>query len=366
MSEAAKPGEDPASPSTLRYEATEGFVKLLDRIGCTLAVSVYMQNKVVLVSAAAGALHINAFDFARPMGMAIATGEGGLRLAIATMDELIILADALLLAAGFPGWEGQFEHLLVPRTLLFTGDIDAHELAWVQHKLLAVNTRFSCIAEIDGRCSFVPVWAPPFVTKVEPEDRCHLNGLAVDNGRVVYATAFGQYNEPRGWSKTRFTTGVLMEVPSGKPVLDNLCMPHSPRVFDGQLYVLDSGTGRVLRVQPQQKQTNVLCELPGFTRGFDRYGDVLFIGLSRIRSGKQEAPPIAKKHEELVCGVAAVERQTGRILGTLRFDRSYEEIFDVKVLPNIRRAGLLSTSDTGHKRALVLPGRAFWGEELKS
>jgi uncharacterized protein (TIGR03032 family) len=363
MSADAKPEEE--SASTLRYEATDGFVKVLDRIGCSLAVSVYTQNKVVLIGATAGALHINAFDFVRPMGMATANVNGEVRLAVATFDELVILADAPLLAARLPGREGEFDHLLVPRAVLFTGDIDAHDLVWAQHNLLAANTRFSCIAEIDVRASFVPVWTPPFVTQLMPEDRCHFNGLAVDGAKVAYATAFGPYDEPRGWSQTRFTSGILMEVPSGRPVLDRLCMPHSPRVFDGQLYVLDSGTGRVLRVDPKQKTADALCDLPGFARGFDRYGDVLFVGLSRIRTGQQTVPPVAAKHEELVCGIVALERQSGRILGYLRFDRSYEEVFDIKVLPNFRRAGLLSTTDTGHRRALVLPGRAFWGEERK-
>ncbi|MGA2892712.1 MAG: DUF4915 domain-containing protein [Xanthobacteraceae bacterium] len=125
-------------------------------------------------------------------------------------------------------------------------------------KLYAGNTRFSCIAAIDGRYSFTPAWKPPFVTELMPDDRCHLNGLAVVDQRIAYATAFKSSNAPRGWSERRLVSGVLMEVPSGKVVLDGLCMPHSPRVFDGQLYVLDSATGRVLRVEPEQRTAQSL------------------------------------------------------------------------------------------------------------
>ena len=301
------------------------------------------------------------------MGIATATVDGTLGLTIATFQEAVMLADAPLLAAALPGNPGAYQHLLVPRATLFTGDIDAHDLVWAGGKLCAANTRFSCIAAIDGRHSFTPLWQPPFVTEVMPQDRCHLNGLAVADNRIVYATAFAPSNEPRGWSGTRLTTGILMEVPSGRLVLEDLCMPHSPRVFDGELYVLDSGTGRVLRVEPQQGTTLSLTELPGFARGFDRYGDVLFVGLSRIRSqGRPDAtpPPIARKGE-LVCGIAAVERRQGRILGYLEFKDSYDEIFDVKVLPNFQQGGILRVEDDRHRRALVLPGRAFWGEEIE-
>jgi uncharacterized protein (TIGR03032 family) len=353
-------------PAQLRYEATAGFVRILEVTGCSLAISVYMSSRVVLVSAENGQIFIDAFKFHRPMGIATAFADGELRLAIATFDEVVILADAPLLAASLPDNPATYQHLLVPRAVLFSGDVDAHDLAWVGNQLCAANTRFSCIAAIDGRYSFTPIWNPPFVTQLMPEDRCHLNGLAVADNRIVYATAFAQSDQPRGWSETRFAGGVLMQVPSGKLVLDDLCMPHSPRVFDGQLHVLDSGTGRVLRVAPERRTAELLAELPGFTRGFDRVGDVLFVGLSRIRRDRPGGvPPIAAKGDELVCGVAAVERRQGRILGYLRFDDTYDEIFDIKVLPNFRRGGMLSVNDDGHRRALVLPGRAFWGEKIE-
>jgi uncharacterized protein (TIGR03032 family) len=347
----------------LRYEATPGFLRILDATGCSLAVSVYMSNRVILISAEGNRIDLGAFQFLRPMGLGARVVEGELRLAIATFDQVAILSDAPLLAAQLPGNPGRYQHLLVPRAALFTGDIDAHDLVWAGNRLCAANTRFSCIAAIDGRHSFTPLWNPAFVTKLMPEDRCHLNGLAVAQDRIAYATAFAASDQPRGWNETRLRSGVLMEVPSGRLVLDNLCMPHSPRVFDGVLHVLDSGNGRVLRVDPDRGSAETLAELPGFTRGLDRFGDVLFVGLSRIRDRPGERPPIATKHDALICGVAALERRQGRLLGYIKFDESYEEVFDVKVLPNFRHGGMLGIDNDVHRRALVLPGRAFWGEK---
>jgi uncharacterized protein (TIGR03032 family) len=350
-------------PAQLRYEVTPGFVRILDTTGCSLVVSVYMSQRVLLISAESDRIDIGAFQFHRPMGVAARVIDGELRLAIATFDQVVILSDAPLLAAQLPGNPGRYQHLLVPRAALFTGDIDAHDLAWAGNQLCAANTRFSCIASIDGRYSFTPLWNPAFITKLMPEDRCHLNGLAVVQDRVAFATAFARSDQPRGWRDTRFLSGVLMEVPSGRLVLDDLCMPHSPRVFDGVLHVLDSGTGRVLRVDPDRGTAEPLAELPGFTRGLDRLGDILFVGLSRIRDRPGGGPPIAAKRDALICGVAALERRQGRLLGYIKLDESYEEVFDVKVLPNFRHGGMLGIDDDAHRDALVLPGRAFWREK---
>jgi len=352
----------PDAPSQLRYDATPGFIRILDITGCSLAVSVYLQNRVLLVCADAGKLLINSCEYQRPMGLAATVDDGTTHLAIATLQEVVILADAPLLAPSVPGDPDAHEHLLVPRATLFCGDIDAHDLVWLKGRLYAVNTRFSCLAAIDHRYSFTPVWHPPFVTQLMLEDRCHLNGVAIADDRIAYVTALGLSDTARGWSPNRATGGLLLDVESGEPVLQGLSMPHSPRVFDGRLHVMESGTGRVLQVDAREHSARTLAELPGFVRGCDRLGDILFVGLSRIREQVRISLPIHQRQADLICGIAAVERDQGRVLGWLRFDDAFEEIFDVKVLPNFRRSGMLSATGNIHRRALALPGRAFWGE----
>ncbi|MDR3496098.1 MAG: TIGR03032 family protein [Ancalomicrobiaceae bacterium] len=351
----------------LRYQVNANFIQILDTIGCTLAVSVYTSNTILLVSAEGGRLQVAATSLQRPMGIATTVVDASLRLAIATFQEVVVLADAPLLAAALPDEPDTYARLLVPRATVYTGDIDAHEMAYVGGRLLAANTRFSCIAEIDARHSFTPAWTPPFISAVMPEDRCHLNGLACVDDRVAYATAFAATDVARGWNETRYRSGVLMEVPSGRVLLDGLCMPHSPRVYDGQPHVLESGTGRVLRLDAERGAPETLAELPGFARGLDRIGDVLFVGLSRIRGQPgRTPPPVASKYDKLMCGVAALDRKHRRVLGYLTLDDSQDEIFDVRVLPNFRRGAILNPADDRHRRALVLPGRAFWGEQPDS
>jgi uncharacterized protein (TIGR03032 family) len=352
------------TPFEIRYEATASFIGLLETMGCSLALSVYTSNRVVMLSAKDNALQMYSGAFRRPMGLATKIVGGSHRLAIATFQELVLMGDAPLLGASLPDASCRFDHVLVPRVSLYCGDIDAHDLVWIGGELFAANTRFSCIAKVDAESSFGPAWSPPFISELMPDDRCHLNGIAASDEQILYVTAFGATNEPRGWSGQRAQGGLLLEVPSGRPILHGLSMPHSPRVFDGDVYVLESGTGRVLHVDVAAHSARSIAELPGFVRGLDRHGDVLFVGMSRMRDRAGVRLPVQDKHPALMCGVAAIDRH-GFIIGWLHFGDMMDEIFDVKVLPNFQNSAILGVDDERHRRALVLPGRAFWGEPFE-
>ena len=114
-------------------------------------------------------------------------------------------------------------------------------------------------------------------------------------------------------------------------------MPHSPRVHEGRVWLLDSGRGQVVTVDPQTGRADVVCELPGYPRGLAMVGPVAFVGLSKIReSSTFSGVPVADRRDELKCGVAVVELATGRQVGLLEFHSGVEEIFDVQLLNGVR------------------------------
>jgi uncharacterized protein (TIGR03032 family) len=114
-------------------------------------------------------------------------------------------------------------------------------------------------------------------------------------------------------------------------------MPHSPRVYQGRVWLLDSGTGRLVVVNPTTAVVETVAELPGFTRGLAFHESLAFVGLSRIRETSTfGGMPIAERREELRCGVGIVDLRTGRLLAHLEFLSGVEEIFAVTVLPGIR------------------------------
>ena len=61
----------------------------------------------------------------------------------------------------------------------------------------------------------MPRWRPKFITALTADDRCHLNGLAVVDGRPQFVTALGETDMPGGWRANKAHGGCLIDVPSG-------------------------------------------------------------------------------------------------------------------------------------------------------
>jgi uncharacterized protein (TIGR03032 family) len=65
-------------------------------------------------------------------------------------------------------------------------------------------------------------------------------------------------------------------------------------------------------------------------------GQFAFVGLSRIRETNVFGGlPIGKHRDELCCGIAVIDMNSGRTVATFRFLSGVEEIFAVDVIPGI-------------------------------
>jgi uncharacterized protein (TIGR03032 family) len=232
---------------------------------------------------------------------------------------------------------GRHDACFLTRSSHFTGEIQAHELAWAGDELWLINTAFGCLCTLDGRHSFVPRWRPPFLTALAADDRCHLNGLAVADGAPKFVTVLAESDTPQGWRANKVTSGCLIDVASGQTVARGFAMPHSPRVHRGRVWMLHSGAGQLVLVDPASGRAETVTELPGYTRGLALYDRFAFVGLSRIRETSMfGGMPIAERRPELKCGVGVVDLGTGRLVAHLEFVTGVEEIFDVQVLPGAR------------------------------
>jgi uncharacterized protein (TIGR03032 family) len=135
-------------------------------------------------------------------------------------------------------------------------------------------------------------------------------------------------------------------------------MPHSPRWHDGRLWLLESGTGRLLMIDPVTGQREPVAAVPGFARGLALYGPYAFVGLSRIRAtSAMDGVPLAARRDELKCGVAVVDLaagRAGRVCGMLEFHSAVEEIFDVQLLGGVRFPEMMGfQKDTLHHTFIV-------------
>src|SRR5262245_28877911 len=320
-------------PGPLRAAHTANFPALLRQLGASLLVTTYQAGKLVVVRDEGDHLNTHYRAFPSPMGLALA--DGGARLAIGTTVQVWEFRDVPSVARRLEP-AGRHDACFLPRSSHVTGNVLIHEMAYGSDgQLWFVNTRFSCLATLDPESSFAPRWRPPFVTELEPSDRCHLNGLSLVDGRPKYVTALGETNAMAGWRPNKARGGLVIDVDSGEILCRGLSMPHSPRWYGGRLWVCESGAGTLGYVDRSTGRYEEVAAVPGFTRGLDFAGDLAFVGLSQVReSAVFSGIPITERlaPEQRTCGVCAVDLTTGQVVGLLRFETAVQEVFAVTVL----------------------------------
>jgi uncharacterized protein (TIGR03032 family) len=327
----------------------------LRQLGASLLVTTYQAGKLVMLRDQGDHLNCHFRTFKAPMGLALA--DGGARLAIGTTLQVWEFRDVPAVARRLEP-AGKHDACFLPRSSHVTGNVLIHEMAYgAGHQLWFVNTRFSCLATLDPESSFAPRWRPPFVTELEPSDRCHLNGLAMMDGRPKYVTALGEANAPAGWRPNKARGGLLMDVGSGAILCRGLSMPHSPRWYGGRLWLCESGSGTLGYVAPDSDRYEPVVATPGFTRGLDFAGELAFVGLSQVReSAVFSGIPITERlaPEERMCGVCVVDLRRGETIALLRFESGVQEVFAVAVLPR-RFPDLINDDDTLLESSFVVP-----------
>lgn len=349
-------GDSPAV-SPLHAVHTTNLVPLFEQLGRALLITTYQAGRLVVLRVKDGALNTHHRMFSRPMGL----DANAKAFAMGTKQDVLFFENVPALV---PRVEppGAYDACFVPRRSHTTGFVDIHEMAFDgQDDLWLVNTRFCCLCTLEAGYSFVPRWRPRFVSALAPEDRCHLNGLAMVGDLPRYVTALGETDTPGGWRANKKDGGILIDVPSDEIVCHGLSMPHSPRWYRDQLWVLESGKGSIGRVDLASGRVETVCEMPGFTRGLDFVGPYAFIGLSQVReSAVFSGIPLTERAQERNCGVWIVNIETGRQVGFVRFEGQVQEIFAVKALPpGMRCPEVLEPSDKLVETCYVLPDAAL-------
>jgi uncharacterized protein (TIGR03032 family) len=247
-----------------------------------------------------------------------------------------------ILPAGGTAADGS-DAVYVPRVSWITGDLDIHDVAFdTAGRPLFVNTLFGCIGAASDGASFKPLWKPPFLSKLAPEDRCHLNGMAVENGVARYVTAVSQSDVADGWRDKRAAGGIVIDVTSNEIVCSGLSMPHSPRLHGGRLWLLNSGAGEFGYVDLAARRFVPVAFCPGYARGLTFAGGCAIVGLSLARENRtfQGLPldaALAAKGTEARCGLIMLDLATGDTIAWVRLEGVVRELFDVVFLPGIRQ-----------------------------
>ncbi|MGD9856777.1 MAG: TIGR03032 family protein [Planctomycetaceae bacterium] len=251
-----------------------------------------------------------------------------------------------------------YDRLYVPQLGYTTGDLDIHDIAVdAGGRVVFVNTLFGCLATTSETHSFVPLWKPPFVSRLAAEDRCHLNGLALKDGRPKYVTAVSQSDVTDGWRERRADGGCVIDVESNEVIATGLSMPHSPRWYRDRLWLLNSGTGFLGTLDTETGRFDEAAFCPGYLRGLSFVGDFAVVALSGIRenrtfSGLPLDQNLASRKAEPRCGLQVINLTTGDTVHWLRIEGIVQELYDVVVLPEVRRPQALGFKTDEIRRVL--------------
>ena len=320
----------------LELTGSRQFPSWLAEQKLSIAFSTYQAGKLFLIGLQPdGRLSIFERTFNRAMGLC----TDGNTLYLSTLYQMWRFVNTLPEGQAAEGYDRVF----VPRVAWTTGDLDIHDVAVDSDgRLTFVNTLFGCLATVDETDSFVPLWKPPFITKYAAEDRCHLNGLAMKDGRPAYATAVSRSDVGDGWRDRRVDGGIVIDIAANTIITEGLSMPHSPRWHDGRLWLLDSGNGYLGYVDPKTGTFERVAFCSGYGRGLSIHGRFAVIGLSKPRDNKtfQGLPldeELKKNDGEARCGLWIIDLESGDAVHWLRIEGVIDELYDVAVLPDVVR-----------------------------
>lgn len=345
--------EDPP----LRIIPSQGFADWLRARQSSLVFTTYHANRLFFLSAKPDG-RIAALErlVDTPMGLAVTQD----RIVVATLWQLWYFENAL----GHGEHHGDHDRVYVPRRSYTTGAVDVHDVAedGDGRAVLAV-TAFSCLAHPSERYSFRPFWKPRFITALAPEDRCHLNGIAMLEGRPAFVTAVAATDRLQAWREHRRDGGVLVDVASGEIALRGLSMPHSPRFHEGRLWLLNSGTGELGVADTAGGRFEPVAFCPGFARGLAFVDGYAIVGLSRQRLNRTFQGLVLDERltgagREATCGLWVVDTRTGLVVHTVTFEGVVSELYDVAVLPGVRRPSALGFRNDEIKRFLTVDDAA--------
>ena len=357
---ASVPPQGAAQQQQTTISTSRGFADFLSTNRLSLALTSYQTGQLMLIGPLLdGRLSVFQRNFVRAMGLS-ATPQ---RLYLATIAQIWRLENVLGQGQLATQQSHHYERLYVPRMSHTTGDIDAHELAVDgKNQLVFVNTKYSCLATLDTVHSFKPLWKPRFISRLAPEDRCHLNGLAMQNGAPKYVTAVSRCDVVDGWRERRHEGGILIDVESDRIVTEDLSMPHSPRLNAGVLWVLDSGRGDLCRVDPKTGKREKVAFCPGFARGLSFWRGYALVATSLPRDGAFKGleleDNVKARDGEPRCGAYIIDTRNGDILHWIRFEGAVRELFDAAFIPGVRAPMCVGLGNPEMRTLITFDGEA--------
>lgn len=346
-----------SQPSNTRiFKDVEGLARFVCGLDLSLFVSTYTAGRIFAIGHDGyGTLRVLPVHMPRPMGVAF----HGSRMAVATLRDIQVFFAHEEAGRNLPFSFQQFQTFYTPRISYLTGPLDIHDLYLTSKGMLAVATKFSCLATFTSETSFKPIWTPKFITELRPEDRCHLNGLAMDGEVPAYVTMLGTGDRAGSWREEITTGGQIVRVADHEVMAAGLGMPHNPRLVGNRLYFLESAKGLLAYLDLETGEKHVVAELGRFVRGLVVVGQTAIVAYSKLRATSSTFAKLLGVVRGDTSGILGVDLLTGTELFNAEFLEGVDEVYDVQARPG-GSVGIMGASDAAKYELITMKGSSFW------
>jgi uncharacterized protein (TIGR03032 family) len=343
------PAASHIDPKLLEYRVHGDWWPTLAKAGITLMVSREYEHLVMAMTMRHGEPHISYMTIPHPSGIAIDREQGIVYVASTrNPNQILELCPArCLLSRTDVRVEKLRDRPLVPiRARFVPGCLYIHDLALVGGKLHAAAAGMNAIVAFDREGDFSRVWWPRSLdTKAGAFRQNYLQLNSIAAGSSLMGSYFSASTEtplrlrPGHPDFPVDRKGVVFSGKTREVITFGLTRPHSARFHRGRVWVNNSGYGEIGEATRGRFQP--IARFPGWTRGLCFFGDIAFVGVSRIIPRFRAYAPgldVNKSH----CGVFALNTKTGKVLGSIKWSCG-NQIFALDWAPQEMTSGFAFT-----------------------